>query len=605
MGIEAWIVIALIVGVLALLAFSRIAPDAIMAAALTALVVIPVPTDAGWKMGVVNLRDAFAGFSNTGMLTVGVLFVVVAGLRETGGVDWIAGSLLGRPKGLRRALVRVVFPVWGMSVFLNNTPVVAMMIPAISDWAKKLKVSPSKLMIPLSYSAIIGGTCSLIGTSTNLVVAGLVLANPGSIDGKLGMFTITWVGLPCAIVGMFFLIFMAPKLLPDRKSASNVMADPKEYTLELMVPAGSPLAGKTVEQAGLRNLPGCFLVEIDREGEVLSAIGPDQVLRAEDRLLFAGVVESIRDVANLRGLVPATNQVFKLDSPRYRRRLFEAVVSPSCALVGKTIRQGRFRNVYDGAVIAVARNGERVRGKLGDIELEPGDVLLVEAEPGFGERTRNSRDFLLVSALEDSTPRRHAKASLAVFILIAMVALATIGVYDMLAAALLAAGAMVITRCCTVSEARQGIDWSVLIVIGAALGLGAAMESSGAAAGMAGAVLGIARDNPWLALIAIYFVTMLMTEVITNNAAVALTFPIALETAQGLDVNFMPFVIAIMMAGSASFATPLGYQTNLMVYGPGGYTLKDFLRIGVPMNLLMGVTTVVITPFVFPFHTSP
>ncbi|MCA9304957.1 MAG: SLC13 family permease [Phycisphaerales bacterium] len=605
MGIEAWIVIALIVGVLALLAFSRIAPDAIMAAALTALVVIPVPTDAGWKMGVVNLRDAFAGFSNTGMLTVGVLFVVVAGLRETGGVDWIAGSLLGRPKGLRRALVRVVFPVWGMSVFLNNTPVVAMMIPAISDWAKKLKVSPSKLMIPLSYSAIIGGTCSLIGTSTNLVVAGLVLANPGSIDGKLGMFTITWVGLPCAIVGMFFLIFMAPKLLPDRKSASNVMADPKEYTLELMVPAGSPLAGKTVEQAGLRNLPGCFLVEIDREGEVLSAIGPDQVLRAEDRLLFAGVVESIRDVANLRGLVPATNQVFKLDSPRYRRRLFEAVVSPSCALVGKTIRQGRFRNVYDGAVIAVARNGERVRGKLGDIELEPGDVLLVEAEPGFGERTRNSRDFLLVSALEDSTPRRHAKAPLAVFILIAMVALATIGVYDMLAAALLAAGAMVITRCCTVSEARQGIDWSVLIVIGAALGLGAAMESSGAAAGMAGAVLGIARDNPWLALIAIYFVTMLMTEVITNNAAVALTFPIALETAQGLDVNFMPFVIAIMMAGSASFATPLGYQTNLMVYGPGGYTLKDFLRIGVPMNLLMGVTTVVITPFVFPFHTSP
>ncbi|MEZ6211460.1 MAG: SLC13 family permease, partial [Phycisphaerales bacterium] len=217
----------------------------------------------------------------------------------------------------------------------------------------------------------------------------------------------------------------------------------------------------------------------------------------------------------------------------------------------------------------------------------------------------NSRDFLLVSALEDSTPRRHAKAPLAVFILIAMVALATIGVYDMLAAALLAAGAMVITRCCTVSEARQGIDWSVLIVIGAALGLGAAMESSGAAAGMAGAVLGIARDNPWLALIAIYFVTMLMTEVITNNAAVALTFPIALETAQGLDVNFMPFVIAIMMAGSASFATPLGYQTNLMVYGPGGYTLKDFLRIGVPMNLLMGVTTVVITPFVFPFHTSP
>ncbi len=599
MGIEALIVLAIILGVLLLLAVTRIAPDAILAAALTALVVIPVPIEGGWKMGVLTLTDAFAGFSNTGMLTVGVLFVVVAGLKETGGIDWIAGSVLGRPKGLRRALVRVIFPVGGMSVFLNNTPVVAMMIPAISDWAKKMQVSPSKLMIPLSYAAIIGGTCSLIGTSTNLVVAGMLMATPD--QPTLGMFTITRVGLPCAILGALFLIFIGPKLLPDRKSASTVMSDPKEYTLELMVPAGSPLAGKTVEQAGLRNLPGCFLVEIARSEEVLSAIGPDQVLRAEDRLLFAGVVDSIRDLANLRGLVPATNQVFKLDAPRYRRRLFEAVVSASCPLVGKTIRQGRFRNVYDGAVIAVARNGERVRGKLGDIELEPGDVLLVEAEPSFGERNKNSRDFLLVSALEDSTPRRHAKAPLALCILVAMVLLATFGVYEMLAAALLAAGLMVLTRCCTITEARRGIDWSVLIVIGAALALGKAMDSSGAAAGIAGAVLNLTLGNPWLALLAIYAVTSLMTEIITNNAAVALTFPIALATSQELDISFMPFVIAIMMAGSASFATPLGYQTNLMVYGPGGYTLKDFLRIGIPMNLLMGLSTVLLTPFVFPF----
>lgn len=599
MGIEAWIVIAIILGVLLLLALTRIAPDAILAAALTALVIIPVPVDGGWKMGVLSLTDAFAGFSNTGMITVGVLFVVVAGLRETGAIDWIAGGILGKPRGLRRALVRVVLPVWGMSAFLNNTPVVAMMIPAISDWCKKLRVSPSKLMIPLSFAAIIGGTCTLIGTSTNLVVAGMLIAHTDL--PPLGMFTITWVGLPCAIIGALYLIFLGPKLLPDRKSASTVMSDPKEYTLELMVPAGSPLAGKTVEQAGLRNLPGCFLVEIARNEEVLSAIGPDQVLRAEDRLLFAGVVDSIRDLANLRGLVPATNQVFKLDAPRYRRRLFEAVVSASCPLVGKTIRQGRFRNVYDGAVIAVARNGERVRGKLGDIELEPGDVLLVEAEPSFGERNKNSRDFLLVSALEDSTPRRHSKAPLALAILVGMIALATFGVYDMLAAALIAAGLMVVTRCCTISEARSGIDWSVLIVIGAALALGKAMETSHAAQSIAGAILGLAQNNPMLALIAIYAVTTLMTEIITNNAAVALTFPIALATSQELDVNFMPFVVSIMMAGSASFSTPIGYQTNLMVYGPGGYTLGDFLRMGIPMNIIMGITTVIIAPIVFPF----
>jgi di/tricarboxylate transporter len=241
-------------------------------------------------------------------------------------------------------------------------------------------------------------------------------------------------------------------------------------------------------------------------------------------------------------------------------------------------------------------------GKIGEMVLRPGDTLLIEADPSFMERQRNSRDFLLVSALEDSTPRRHSKAPLALAILIGMVALATFEVYPMLVAGLLAAGAMILSRCCTISEARRSIDWSVLIVIGAALGIGRAMDTSGAAASVADAVISVAGTNPWLVLVAVYAVTSLITEFISNNAAVALVFPIAQATAESLGVNFMPFVIAIMMAGSASFATPLGYQTNLMVYGPGGYTLKDFLKIGVPMNLIMGISAVIITPFFFPFH---
>ncbi|MGP1347931.1 MAG: SLC13 family permease [Phycisphaerales bacterium] len=599
MTIAAIVVLLIVLGVIAALAFTRIAPDAILVAALTALMVVPVPDPqgGGWSIGILSVSEALGGFSNAGLATVAALFIVVAGLRETGGVDFIAGRVLGRPRTVRGAIGRVVFPVAGVSAFLNNTPVVAMMIPAIADWSKRMRIPASKLMIPLSYASIIGGTCSLIGTSTNLVVAGLVIAAGLT---PLGMFDITWVGLPTMIAGALFLIVLGPVLLPARQSASESLADPREYTMELIVPAGSALAGKTVAEAGLRNLPGCYLVEIDRGESVMSAVGPDESLAEGDRLIFAGVVDAIRDLANLRGLAPATNQVFKLDAPRYRRRLFEAVISEMSPIVGLTIKQARFRNRYDGAVIAVARQGRRVTGKIGDIMVRPGDTLLIEADPGFAERNRNARDFLLVSALEDSTPRRHERAPLAIAILIAMVAIATTGIVSMLEAALVAGGVMIATRCCTLSEARRNVDWSVLIVIGAALGLGSALDISGAADSIAGGIIAVAGSNPWLILLAIYLVTSLMTEVITNNAAVALTFPFAITIAERMGLDPMAMIIAIMMAGSASFATPLGYQTNLMVYGPGGYRFSDFLRIGIPMNLLVAVVTVTLAPIIWP-----
>lgn len=603
MGFEAFVVLGMIAAVLCVLIGTRIPADAVLVAALTALLVIPTPTDAGWQLGILTPNQAIGGFANTGLATVAVLFVVVTGLRETGGVDWISARLLGRPASLRSGMLRIMAPVAGMSAFLNNTPVVALMIPAVADWCKRTRQTPSKLMIPLSYAAILGGTCSLIGTSTNLVVAGMVSdAIQGGLDARpLRMFDITWIGVPCVVVGLGFLLLIAPRLLPNRGSPASVMADPREYTLEMIIPQGSALAGKTIEDAGLRNLPGCYLVEVERENAVMAAVGPKTELASGDRLVFAGVVEAIKDLQAQRGLTPATDQVFKLDSPRYRRRLFEAVVSRTSPVAGKTIREARFRNTYDAVVIAVAREGERIKGKLGDIELHPGDTLLLEADPGFVDRHRNSRDFLLVSALEDSTPRRHTKAPLAIALLAGMVVLAASGILDMLTAALVAGGLMVVTRCCSLTEARRNVDWSVLIVIGAALGLGKALDTSGAANGIAESLLGIVGQHPWLVLLAVYVLTSLATEVITNNAAVALVFPIALRAAESLDVNFMPFVIAIMIGGSASFASPLGYQTNLMVYGPGGYRFSDFLRIGIPMNLVIGATTLLLTPLIFPF----
>jgi di/tricarboxylate transporter len=334
---------------------------------------------------------------------------------------------------------------------------------------------------------------------------------------------------------------------------------------------------------------------------VLPAVAPQEQLLAHDRLVFVGVVESVVDLQRIRGLKPATDQVFKLDAPRSERVLLEAVVSNSCPLIGMTIRDGQFRTTYNAVVIAVARNGERIRKKIGDIILRPGDTLLLEAPPSFSEQQRNSRDFFLVSAIRGSTPPRHERVAISLAILGAMVAIVTIGLVSMLQGALLAAGAMLLTRCCSASEARASIDFQLLIVIAGAFGIGRALATSGAANVVAHTLTGWAGSNPLIALAAIYGVTMLFTEMITNNAAAVLVFPIAIATAGDLNVNPMPFVVAIMMAASASFSTPIGYQTNLMVYGPGGYRFTDYFRIGIPLNCLMWLTTVLIAPLIWPF----
>ncbi|MCK4343191.1 MAG: SLC13 family permease [Phycisphaerae bacterium] len=599
MGCDAWTTLLVLALVIGLLIFTRVAADVVLLGGLTLLMVVPVPADGAWRLGVLSAGEALSGLSNPGLVTVGALFIVVAGLGETGGIDWLGQRLLGHPRTLVGAQVRIMGPVAGLSAFLNNTPVVAMLIPAVNDWAKKLGLSASKLMIPLSYAAILGGMCTLIGTSTNLVVNGLVIANtdrPG-----LGMFDITWLGLPCALVGTTYLLLLGRWLLPARKSVVSKMQDPREYTVEMLVEPGSPLVDKSIEQAGLRHLLGMYLMEIHRHDEVLVAVSSEQRLLADDRLVFVGIVESVKDLHRIRGLKPATDQVFKLDAPRHQRVLVEAVVSDTCPLVGKTIRDGRFRSVYNAAVIAAARNGERIRAKIGDIVLRPGDTLLLEAPPSFAQQQRDSRDFFLVSAMPDSTPRRHEKAWVAVVILAAMVTAAALGWLSMLVAAMLAAGLMIMTRCCSAAAARRNVDWSVLIVIAAALGIGRALDRTGTARVIADTLLEIGGENPWIALAVIFGLTTLFTEIITNNAAAALLFPIAMATADRLGVNSMPFVAAIMIAASASFATPLGYQTNLMVYGPGGYRFSDYLKIGIPLNLLMWITTVGLAPLIWPF----
>ena len=585
---QAWLTLGVIAGVFCVLVFTRYAADVVTLAALGVLL----------AAGVLTPQQALAGFSNEGLMTVAVLFVVAAALRETGGMARVAQRILGVPTTVLAAQLRLMLPIAAMSAFMNNTPLVAMMLPVVDDWTRKARISASKLMIPLSYATILGGTCTLIGTSTNLVVDGLLIRSdrPG-----FGMFEIGWVGLPSAILGLAFVIGAGRWLLPDRKAVVSVQDDARQYTVEMLVEPGSPLVGQSIEEAGLRRLPGMFLIEIDRQGDVLAAVGPEERLRASDRLVFAGVVESVVDLQKIRGLTPATNQVFKLDQPRERRAMIEAVVSNSCPLIGKTVRESEFRSVYDAVIIALARNGELVRKKIGDIELRSGDTLLLEARPSFAKDQRNSRDFFLVSRLEEGAIPRHRKAWIAVAILVGMVTAATLNLLPMLTAAVLAAGLMIGTRCVDWVVARRAVDLQVVLVIAATFGLGTALEVTGAAKTIAEGLVRLGGSDPWATLVVVYGVTMLFTELITNNAAAALIFPIALATADSLQVEFRPFAIAITMAASASFATPIGYQTNLMVLGPGGYRFTDYFRIGIPLNLLMWLMASLLIPRIWSF----
>jgi di/tricarboxylate transporter len=595
MGPEAWITIIIVVLMIGALVRNIAGPEVILLGGLTILMTIGSVT--GWA-GLPSPTQAVASFGNDGLITVAVLYVVTAGLIQTGGVNLIAGPIMGRPKSLTVAQGRMMLPVAGLSAFLNNTPVVAMMMPVVNDMCRKYNFSASKLFIPLSYASIVGGTCTLIGTSTNLVVYGM-LDDP--VRERVGLFTIAWIGVPVAILVFLYILIFSRKLLPDRATPRIENEDPRRYTVEMMVEPGSGIVGRTIEEAGLRNLPGAYLMEIEREGERIVAVGPEERLEANDRLIFVGVVDSVVDLQKIRGLTPATEQVFKLTDPRRNRVLVEAVVSPSCPIIGKSIREGQFRTKYNGVVIAVHRHGQRLTNKkIGDIVLESGDTLLIETHPRFIAEHRDSRDFYLVSNIPGSQMIRHDRAWIALAVLGAMVVAAGTGFLSMLNAALLAAGFMVIFRCTSAFHAQRAIEWRVLMVIGSALGIGLALDQSGAAIAIADSVINLVHGNPWLVLVMVYLVTTMFTELITNNAAAVLMVPIAKAAAASMGVDVLPFAIAIMVAASASFSTPIGYQTNLMVYGPGGYRFTDYLRIGLPLNFMVMAVTVTLVPMVWP-----
>jgi len=550
-------------------------------------------------------KEAVAGFGSRAVVTIGVLYVIAEGLRQTGAMAMVTRPLLGRPRTLPAAQARMMLPVVALSAFLNNTPIVAMLMPVVADWCRRTGISPSKLFIPLSYAAIMGGSCSLIGTATNVFVSGEYASAlaAGSVKGEvLKMFSITAVGLPAALVGVGYILLTSKWLLPTH-AARGTSGDVRQYTFEMVVDADSPIDGKTIEEAGMRHLPGCYLIGVEHDGERRVAVAPHTTLHAGDVLIFTGEVDSILDLSDTKGISRATSdQSAKLPS---NLELIEAVLSDRSPLVGKSVREGGFRSVYNAVVIAVHRGGERLEKKIGDIVLRAGDTLLLEADRQFVDRHRNRQDFYYLNALGSAQRYRTGKAGIALAVLGVVVVLATTGIMDLVTAALLGAGVMVLTGCCTTYEARQSINWRVLVMMGSAIGFGQAMYTTGVASQLAGALVQLLpADQPLLILATVYLCAMFLTSIIGPVPTAGLLFPVVVSVAghDGLNCDFRPFVVTLMMTAAASFASPSSYQTNLMVANAGGYKAVDFLRVGLPLNILVMIVTLSIAPRVWPFY---
>ena len=602
-----WItLITIFIVIIALVNKKRIGPDLIMAGGLVVLMIC----------GVVSFHDAVAGFAERPMLMIAGLFVVAAGLQETGGVELIGRKLLGRPTSLTTAQARMMVPVAAMSAFMNTTPIVAMYLPMVSDWAKRLKIPVSKMLMPLSFGAILGGQGTMIGTGSNLIIMGLFIEwwhhppawvtelGVSAPSGTVSMWGAAWIGIPVAIFGMLFILLTSKWLLPDRTPPHHEDAFKREYEIKMRVNAGSPIIGQNIADAGLRNLPDLYLHAMVRDDQLITGLSPQMTLQNDDKLIFVGDVDAVIDIRKIRGLVPATDELEYMMGDRFNRRLVEVVVSETSPLISQTIKESQFRTRYNAVVLAVHRKGHHIEGKIGQIKLNAGDTLLVESNDDFLRDYRQSGDFYLVSEIENSRPLVHERAFMSLCILALMIFLLTTNLIGRVAAIWLCGLLMIATRCINGPTARRAINIQILIVIGAAMGIGKAVEQSGLAELASGHLLNLAHSmnvGNYGTLFLVFAMTSIAAQLMTNFGAAVIMFPIVIGAAHGLDVSPYPFVFTMMTAAGCNFITPITYQTNLMVYGPGGYHFTDFQRLGIPLTLLVALIAVIVAPIVFPF----
>jgi len=585
LSLAAWFVIGVVILVFALQIFTKLPSDVVFLGGMALLLV----------SGVIPVNSVLGGFSSTTVVLIGVLFVVICGLVHTGFLQWVVERCLGNPKKYHWAVIRLMLPVAALSSFLNNTAVVALFTKVVRIWAKKLGIAPSKLLIPLSYASGMGGICTLIGTPPNLLISGFYTQETGI---PLSLFTPTLVGLFCLVIGILSTIVLS-RFIPVRQSPEDALQGTGTYTVEMLVPTMSDLVGKTVKEVGLHQVDGGHLVEIIRlDREVVTAVDDGEFIFGGDRLIFSGDVEKLLKIRDRYQLVNATHHVFSLDELDKNRKLRMANVGFESTLLGKRLCDVSFEEENNWVLIAIARHGEVVSGSPREVVLRAGDTLLLEgsSHANFTETLKYD-----LHELESDVLYKPGRQTLySSLILITMVVVSSLGYLTLLQAAFIAAFAMLFCRFCTVEQARESIDWRLLMIFAGSISLGTAIQETGIAQWISEGILSLCNGSPVLALTGVCLVATFLTEFTSNTATAAIFFPIAYQTAVNLDVNPLTFSVALMIAVSSSFATPIGSPTHMIVYGPGGYRFSDFARIGLPMNFIILAANLFFTLLFFP-----
>ena len=589
-SIHAWITIATVLTMFSVLLFTKLRSDLVFLGAIAILYVT----------GVLDVKEALSGFSSTSVIVIGVLFVVVAGLTHTGVLQWIVKHLLGQPKSYSNAVVRLMLPVAALSSFLSNTTVVALFVNIVKMWSKKLGISPSKLLIPLSYASGMGGVCTLIGTPPNLIISGLYSDHTGT---AMNVLATTIPGLFCLAIGVLSVIAMR-RLLPDRQAPETAFEDTSDYTVEMLVPSDNPYIGKPIAEAGLKDIRGGRLIEIIHYDEVISPVPDDEPIMGGDRLVFAGQIDELLDLKHSHGFVNADHPVFHMDEVSKDRQLRTAYIPLNSSLIHKTLGTTTFEKDNNMVLVAVARQGKRIDLSPHEVKLHAGDTLLFECPPRMNVNTAH-----LSSQLQffdsDQVPNIGLKTFISTSIMIAMVVLSALNVMPLLQCAFLAAIAMLLLRCCSPEQAMKAINWEILMVFAGSVVLGVAIQKTGIAERLAYGILDVCGTNPIVVMSAICLVATFTTEFISNTAAGAMFFPIMYEAAEKLGYEPYPFLIALMISVSSSFATPIGSPTHMLVYAPGGYRFSDFMRIGILMNLIILAANIFIVNVVYPLTPLP
>ena len=585
LSVNAWITLVTVAAVIGVLLMTKVRTDAVFLIAIGVL----------FATGVLDAREACSGFNSSAVVVTGVLTVVVAGLRFTGVLQWVLKHIFGLPSSYLKALLRMMVPVSLLSAFINNTTVTALFGGVVKQWARKLGMAASKLYIPLVYAVLMGGVCTLIGTPSNIVISELYEDASGN---AMNMFTPLVPGAICLVAGMVVIILMR-RWLPERKQPEEAFEQTLDYTVELLVPADNPNIGKTLGEAGLLHVRGGSLIEMYHFDDVQATIGEDEFIMGGDRLVFAGRIDEILELKSSHSLAIADHPVFSLSETSRNAHLRTASVSFGSPLIGKTIGDSTIERDYDLILVAVARRGRRIEASPREVELQAGDTLLFECPrnmKAYAERLSSQLQFSDFQEVFEIGP----KTLVSTLIMVVMLVLTSLDVVSLLQGTVMAALAMLICRCCTISQAMDSLNWNVLMGMAGSIVLGTAITKTGIAESIATGILGMCGTHPLVVMVAVCAVAALFTQLIMNVAVGAMFFPIMYQAAVQIGYEPVTFLVALMIAVNTSFATPIGAPSNMMVYAPGGYRFSDFMRIGIPLTFIITVIGIAATCLVFP-----